>query len=112
MEAAKETKGFRLIEAPAKFDNGIIKFGDREIKVGGPIPELHEGEKLVRVTHSLCPVCYRLLPATIFEKENRLYIRKICPDHGEFEDLYYGDSGLSISSIIGSMKARDRKFRT
>lgn len=94
MEAAKETKGFRLIEAPAKFDNGIIKFGDREIKVGGPIPELHEGEKLVRVTHSLCPVCYRLLPATIFEKENRLYIRKICPDHGEFEDLYYGDSGL------------------
>jgi len=84
----------RLLPAPSYFDNGVVKFGDKEIKIGGPLPSLTEDEKLVRVTHSLCPVCYRLLPATIFEKEGKLFIRKICPEHGEFEDLYYGDSSL------------------
>jgi len=86
--------GFRLLPAPSKFDKGVINFDGREIKVGGPLPPLAENEKLVRVTQSLCPACYRLLPAAIFEKEERLYIRKICPEHGEFEDLYYGDVGM------------------
>ncbi|BBG24494.1 tetraether lipid synthase Tes [Sulfuracidifex tepidarius] len=91
---AENNEKFRLLPAPSSFDEGSVKFGDREIKIGGPLPKLSSNEKLVRVTHSLCPACYRLLPATIFEKENKLYIRKICPDHGEFEDLYYGDVGM------------------
>jgi Predicted Fe-S oxidoreductases len=90
----KSEERFRLLPAPSKFDNGVVKFGDREIRIGGPLPKIAENEKLVRVTSSLCPVCYRLLPAVIFEKEDKLYIRKVCPDHGEFEDLYYGDVNL------------------
>lgn len=89
-----ENKGFRLLPAPSKFENGEVKFGDRDIKIGGPLPKLAQDEKLIRVTHSLCPACYRLLPATIFEKDEKMYIRKICPEHGEFEDLYYGDVGM------------------
>lgn len=85
---------FRLLPAPSKFENGVIKFGDRDIKVGGPLPRIAENEKLVRVTHSLCPACYRLIPAAIVERDEKLYMRKVCPDHGEFEDLYYGDVGL------------------
>ncbi|MUN28650.1 tetraether lipid synthase Tes [Sulfuracidifex metallicus] len=92
--AENNEEKFRLLSAPSSFNEGAVKFGDREIKIGGPLPKLSSNEKLVRLTHSLCPACYRLLPATIFEKENKLYIRKICPDHGEFEDLYYGDVGM------------------
>ncbi|MEM3352816.1 MAG: radical SAM protein [Saccharolobus sp.] len=84
----------RLLPAPSSFEEGVVKFGDRDIKIGGPLPSLSESEKLIRVTHSPCPACYRLLPAVIFEKEGKLFIRKICPDHGEFEDLYYADSSL------------------
>jgi len=66
----------------------------------------------VRVTQSLCPACYRLLPAAIFEKEERLYIRKICPEHGEFEDLYYGDWGCTTSSTIGNTRVEVLEYLT
>lgn len=85
---------FRLLPAPSKFENGAIKFGDREIKVGGPLPKIADNEKLVRATHSLCPACYRLIPAAIVERNEKLYMKKVCPEHGEFEDLYYGDVGM------------------
>jgi len=94
MAQTAQEQRFTLLPAPSKFEEGVVKFGDRDIKIGGPLPKLGEDEKLIRVTHSLCPACYRLLPATIFEKEKRLFIRKVCPDHGEFEDLYYGDVGM------------------
>ncbi len=76
--------------APPKF----IEVAGRKIAIGGPRPELKEGEKLIRHTSSVCPVCYRLLPAVIFEKNGKVYIRKVCPEHGEFEDLYWGDAEL------------------
>ncbi|BBD71630.1 radical SAM protein [Sulfodiicoccus acidiphilus] len=94
MAQTAQEQRFTLLPAPSKFDEGVVKFGDRDIKIGGPLPKLAENEKLIRVTHSLCPACYRLLPAAIFEKESKLFIRKVCPDHGEFEDLYYGDVGM------------------
>lgn len=28
------------------------------------------------------------------ERENKLYIRRICPEHGEIEEVYFGDSEL------------------
>jgi uncharacterized radical SAM superfamily Fe-S cluster-containing enzyme len=58
------------------------------------IPKLRSGEELLSVTTSVCPVCYRVLPSIIVEREGRVYIRKACPEHGEFEELYYGDSNF------------------
>ncbi len=58
------------------------------------IPMVREGEELEWVTQSICPYCYRILPAIIVERENRLYIRKACPEHGEIEELYWGDVKL------------------
>ncbi|MEZ0290511.1 MAG: tetraether lipid synthase Tes, partial [Sulfolobales archaeon] len=43
---------------------------------------------------SICPYCQRLLPAVIFEREEKVYIRKTCPEHGTIEELYFGDSKL------------------
>ena len=55
------------------------------------IPRLRTGEELLSVTTSVCPYCYRVLPAVIVERDGRVYIRKVCPEHGEVEELYYGD---------------------
>ncbi|MEM1623728.1 MAG: radical SAM protein [Sulfolobales archaeon] len=70
----------------------VIKIADRVVAVGGPIPKLKGGEKLVRYTNSICPYCNALLPAVIVERDGKWFIRKICPEHGEVEDVYQGDA--------------------
>ncbi len=47
--------------------------------------------KTIRKTKSLCPKCLRVIPAEIFEKEGKVWIRKKCPKHGSFKELYWGD---------------------
>jgi uncharacterized radical SAM superfamily Fe-S cluster-containing enzyme len=71
-----------------------IRVADRRILVGGPKPVLKEGEEHVRDTLSVCPECYRLLPALVYEKDGKIWIRKNCPEHGEVEDLYWGDAAM------------------
>jgi uncharacterized radical SAM superfamily Fe-S cluster-containing enzyme len=53
-------------------------------------PPLREGEELVTYTQSACPECYSLLVAAVFKRDGRVWIRKVCPEHGEFEELYFG----------------------
>ncbi len=78
-----------------KTEEGVfVEIAGRRIPIGGPMPRLRPGEKHVRVTSSLCPYCMRLLPARIFERDGKIYIRKVCPEHGETEELYYGDAKL------------------
>ena len=48
-------------------------------------------QNFIKRTESLCPECLKVLPATIYEEEGRVYISKTCPEHGEFSDLYWGD---------------------
>ena len=45
----------------------------------------------IKETKSLCPECLKVLPAKIYEDKRKVYIRKSCPEHGDFEDLYWGD---------------------
>jgi len=45
---------------------------------------------LIEKTKSLCPECLMILDAEIFEKNGKVFIRKKCPKHGYFEDLYWG----------------------
>ncbi len=72
-----------------------IKIAEREIPFGpAPRPELKPGEKLIKHTASLCPECLRLLPAIIFERDGKVWIRRICPEHGEIEEVYWGDAQL------------------
>lgn len=87
-----------ILQSPAKLvrtNEGLfIEIADKRIPVGGPIPPLKENEKHIKFTTSLCPICKRLLPARIFERDGKIWIRKICPEHGEIEELYYGDVKL------------------
>jgi len=46
--------------------------------------------KVLRKTQSLCPECLKVLDAEVFERDGKVWIRKTCPEHGEFEEIYWG----------------------
>jgi len=45
-------------------------------------------------TQSLCPECLEILDAEIYEQGGKIWIRKRCSRHGEFNELYWGSSDL------------------
>ncbi len=44
----------------------------------------------IKETKSICPECNKVLPATIFERNGKVWIEKKCQDHGRIEELYWG----------------------
>ncbi len=44
------------------------------------------------LTRSICPQCRRVIDAQVLLRENKVFMRKRCPQHGEFEALVYGDA--------------------
>ena len=44
----------------------------------------------IRFTQSICPDCNMILDAEGFERDNQDFMSKICPTHGECEELYFG----------------------
>lgn len=44
------------------------------------------------LTRSICPECRRVIDAQILLRDNKVYMRKRCPQHGQFEGLVYGDA--------------------
>ncbi len=46
------------------------------------------------LTRSICPVCRRVIDAHIVLRDNKVFMRKRCPEHGEFEALIYGDAQM------------------
>jgi uncharacterized radical SAM superfamily Fe-S cluster-containing enzyme len=50
--------------------------------------------KQIRETRSICPDCNRILPATVYERDGKIWIGKTCPEHGEVEELYFGSADM------------------
>jgi tetraether lipid synthase len=44
------------------------------------------------LTRSICPECRRVIDAHVLLRDNKVYLRKRCPEHGEVEALIYGDA--------------------
>jgi 7,8-dihydro-6-hydroxymethylpterin dimethyltransferase len=44
------------------------------------------------LTRSICPKCRRTIDAHILLRDDKVYMRKRCPEHGEIEALIYGDA--------------------
>jgi len=44
------------------------------------------------LTRSICPECRRVIDAQVLLRHNKVYMRKRCPQHGQFEALVYGDA--------------------
>ncbi|MCW4016062.1 MAG: radical SAM protein [Candidatus Bathyarchaeota archaeon] len=47
--------------------------------------------QVIKETKSLCPECLKVLEATIFEEDNKVYIEKTCPEHGKVTELYWSN---------------------
>jgi hypothetical protein len=50
------------------------------------------------LTRTICPTCRRVLDGHILIRAGKVYLRRRCPDHGEFEALVYGDAQLYTNS--------------
>ncbi len=62
--------------------------------------------KLIKHTDSVCPKCFKKIKADIIEREEKIYMLKECPIHGQFEilimkdkDFYYRIREINISNM-------------
>jgi uncharacterized radical SAM superfamily Fe-S cluster-containing enzyme len=50
------------------------------------------------LTRSICPTCRRVVDGHVLVRDDKVYMRKRCPDHGVFESLIYGDAQAYTNS--------------
>ncbi|WP_400210183.1 tetraether lipid synthase Tes [Methanomethylophilus alvi] len=53
---------------------------------------------LPKKTKSICPECGKILEATIFEKDGKVFMEKECPEHGKFCDEYWSDAAKYLEA--------------
>lgn len=49
---------------------------------------------LLKKTKSLCPECMEVIDAEVVEEDGKAVIKKTCPKHGSFEDVYWSDVSM------------------
>uniref|UniRef100_UPI0034E22110 tetraether lipid synthase Tes n=1 Tax=Methanothrix sp. TaxID=90426 RepID=UPI0034E22110 len=49
---------------------------------------------LLKRTRSICPVCSRVLDASVVEDGGKVWLERICPEHGPFRHLYWSDAAM------------------
>ena len=55
-------------------------------------------EVFVEFTRSICPVCKTVVDGQVNIRDNKVYLRKRCKEHGWFEALVYGDAQMYMDS--------------
>ncbi|GIM85433.1 radical SAM protein [Salinispora arenicola] len=55
-------------------------------------------EVFVEFTKSICPVCKVVVDGQVNLRDDKVYLRKRCPEHGQFEALVYGDARMYLDS--------------
>ena len=62
--------------------------------------------KHLRDTKSICPVCFRQLPAHVVKSDNGdVYLQKACPEHGDFSALLWRGGGVPYEDWGGERPA-------
>jgi len=54
--------------------------------------------QLIDKTRSICPICYNVIGADIVEEEGKVLIKKNCPEHGDFQDVYWSDYNMYMKA--------------
>ena len=54
-------------------------------------------EVFLEYTKSICPVCKTVIDAEVNARDNRVVMRKRCPEHGVFEALVFSDAELYMA---------------
>jgi len=58
-----------------------------------PLPAKHDADYVFfELTRSICPTCRRVIDAQILLRDDKVFMRKRCPEHGTFEVLVYADA--------------------
>jgi 7,8-dihydro-6-hydroxymethylpterin dimethyltransferase len=56
-------------------------------------------EVFLEITRSVCPVCKRVLDAEVNARDDQVFLRKRCPEHGSFEARVYGDATMYVEAM-------------
>ena len=51
------------------------------------------------LTRSICPECKTVIDAQIIIRNNKVYMRKRCPNHGWFEGIISSDAEMYVNSV-------------
>ena len=55
------------------------------------------GEILHEITRSICPVCRKVIDAQVLLRDEQVFMRKRCDEHGWFEGLIYADARAYVA---------------
>ncbi len=55
-------------------------------------------EVFVEYTKSICPVCKVVVDGQVNIRDNKVYLRKRCKEHGWFEAVVYGDAQMYLDT--------------
>ena len=68
--------------------------------------------KFIHNTVSLCNECYRHIPGVVFERDDKIWLSKKCPEHGVMEEVveidteyYYNLAKTDDSEFISDRKS-------
>jgi len=68
------------------------------VPAGVPPVKSDRDEIFVEYTKSICPVCKVVVDAQVNLRDDKVYLRKRCKEHGPFEALVYGDAQMYLDS--------------
>ena len=53
---------------------------------------------LPKTVESICPECGKVIEAEYYDKDGKVYAKKTCPEHGEFDNLIWSDTKLYLKA--------------
>ena len=77
----------------------MIDSNERIDTSSGSAAKVDRDEVFVEFTRSVCPVCRRVIDAEVNIRRGGVYLRKRCPEHGEFEALTCSDAAWYLDSL-------------
>jgi hypothetical protein len=63
--------------------------------------------EIIKKTKSICPVCFKVIDATIFVENSKVFMKKSCDNHGEFRALLERDAEIYKQLMNSQPKERN-----
>ncbi len=70
---------------------------DQKISIQPTVLKRDADYVFYELTRSICPTCRHPIDAKILLRDNKVYMQKRCPEHGEFEGLIYADADAYVN---------------
>ena len=78
----------------------IMRAGQTQDSGSAALPSKRDADYVFyEFTRSICPECRRVVDEHILLRDNKVYMRKRCPEHGIFEGLVYGHPHTPLTPV-------------